>query len=283
MSSCNLEKPGSRAASLIASARDLIPVIDRAGERIERERRLPEEVLDGLYDARLFRLTIPRSCDGEEVEPATLFQVVEALAQGDGSVAWCVGQANGVATASAYLSPLVRDAIFADRKAVVASGPNNVKAQAVICDGGCRVTGHWRFASGSAHATWLGGHCTICERDGTPRVDQTGKLLDQLTVMFPKASAEMTDVWNVMGLKGTASNDYAVSELFVAADHTYTRESDTIGARKARSTGFPFSTCSGFLFRVSRSASLGACWTTSSPWPRRRSPTQQQLPCATTG
>lgn len=216
-----------RASQLIASARDLIPAIDRASARIERERRLPPEILEALYDARLFRMTIPRSCNGEEVEPATLFQVVEALAQGDASVAWCVGQANGVATASAYLAAPVRDAIFGGRTAVVAAGPNNRKALAVTCDGGYRVTGNWRFASGSNHAAWLGGHCTVCERDGTPMADNGGKPLDQITVMFPKSSAVITDVWNVMGLKGTASNDYAVSDLFVPADHAYTRESDT--------------------------------------------------------
>lgn len=215
-----------RAGELVASARDLIPMIDRAGAEIERTRKLPEGILEALYDARLFRMTIPRSCEGEEVEPATLFQVVEALAQGDASVAWCVGQANGVGTASAYLAPPVRDAIFRDRKAVVASGPNNRKASAVACDGGYRVTGHWRFASGSTHATWLGAHCTVCERDGTPKVDKDGKLLEQITVMFPKSSAVITDVWNVMGLKGTGSNDYTLNGLFVPADHAYTRESD---------------------------------------------------------
>jgi alkylation response protein AidB-like acyl-CoA dehydrogenase len=215
-----------RASELIGSARDLVPVIDRAGARIERERRLPADILEQLYDARLFRLTIPRSGDGEEVEPTTLFQVVEALAQGDASVAWCVGQANGVGTASAYLAPHVRDAIFGPRNAVVASGPNNRKATAVACDGGYRVTGNFRFASGSPHATWLGAHCTVCERDGTPRVDRDGKLVDQITVLLPKSSAVITDVWNVMGLKGTGSNDYALNDLFVPADHTYTRESD---------------------------------------------------------
>ena len=215
-----------RAAELIGRARELIPMLDSAGEQIERERKLPQHILEALYEARLFRMTIPRSCDGEEVEPVTLFRVVEALAQGDASTAWCVGQANGVATASAYLAAPVRDAIFADRKAVAASGPNNRKATAVICEGGYRVTGSWRFASGSSHATWLGGHCTLCERDGTPRTDGSGRLVEQITVMFPKASAAFTDVWNVMGLKGTGSNDYAVHDLFVPADHAFTRESD---------------------------------------------------------
>jgi indole-3-acetate monooxygenase len=111
-------------------------------------------VLDALHDARLFRLLIPRSYDGEEVEPATLFQVVETLAQGDASVAWCIGQGSGLSMSSAYVIPEVARTIIGDRRAVLASGPNNAKATMVVCDGGYRVTGEWGFASGSKHAAW---------------------------------------------------------------------------------------------------------------------------------
>jgi alkylation response protein AidB-like acyl-CoA dehydrogenase len=215
-----------RAAELIGRAHELRPMIERAGDRIERERRIPADVLDALHDARLFRLLIPRSLDGEEVEPATLFQVVEAIAQGDASVAWCVGQASGVSMASAYLKPEVARTVFGDRRTVVASGPNNPKATAVVCEGGYRVNGEWSFASGSKHSAWLCGHSTVCEPDGRPRVGPGGKPLDQLTVVFPKSSATMIDVWNVMGLKGTGSDNYSVTDLFVADDYTFTRESD---------------------------------------------------------
>jgi alkylation response protein AidB-like acyl-CoA dehydrogenase len=119
-----------RAAELIGRARELIPSIDRASDRIERERRIPADVLDALHEARLFRLLIPRSLDGEEVEPATLFQVIEAVAQGDASVGWCLGQGSGVSMSAAYLKPEVARKIFGDKRAVVACGPNNPKALA---------------------------------------------------------------------------------------------------------------------------------------------------------
>jgi indole-3-acetate monooxygenase len=215
-----------RAAELIGRARDLVPLIDRAGDRIERGRGLPDDVLDALYDARLFRMLIPRAYDGEEVEPATLFQVVETLAQGDGSVAWCVGQASGLSMSSAYVVPEVARAIVGDRRAVLASGPNNAKATMVECDGGYRVTGEWRFASGSKHAAWLCGHGTVCAPEGKPRLGPDGKPRDLLTVLFPKSSASMIDVWNVMGLKGTGSDSYSVKDLFVPKDYSFMRDTD---------------------------------------------------------
>ena len=215
-----------RAAELIGRARELVPLLDRAGDRIERDRCIPDDVLDALHDARLFRLLIPRSCDGEEVEPATLFQVTEAIAQGDASVAWCLGQASGVSLAAAYVKPEVARTVLGDKRAVMACGPNNPKPKAVVCEGGYRVTGEWGFASGSPHAAWLLGHSTVCEPDGTPRLGPDGKPLPLRSMIFPKSSASMRDDWNVMGLKGTGSVSYAVNDLFVPGDFSFTRESD---------------------------------------------------------
>jgi alkylation response protein AidB-like acyl-CoA dehydrogenase len=215
-----------RAAELIGRARELAPLIESASERIENEQRIPDDVLDALHDARLFRLLIPRSCDGEEVEPATLFQVIEAIAQADASVGWCIGQGSGVSMTSAYLMPEVARTVFGDKRAVVATGPNNPKALAVACDGGYRVTGRWGFASGSPHAAWLLGHCTVCEPDGSPRLSKDGKPLDLRTMIFPKSSATMDDDWHVMGLKGTGSVSYSVKDLFVPDDFTFTRDTD---------------------------------------------------------
>jgi alkylation response protein AidB-like acyl-CoA dehydrogenase len=215
-----------RAGELIGRARELVPSIERAADRIERERRIPDDVLDALHDARLFRLLLPRSCDGEEVEPATLFQVVEAIAQGDASVGWCIGQASGGSMGAAYLKPEVARTVFGDKRAVVATGPNNAIARATVCDGGYRVTGEWSFASGCKHSAWLYGHSTICEPDGTPRLGPDGKPLELRTMVFPKSSATMIDVWNVMGLNGTGSDSYSLKDLFVPADFSFTREAD---------------------------------------------------------
>jgi alkylation response protein AidB-like acyl-CoA dehydrogenase len=215
-----------RAAELIGRARELIPLIDRAGDRIERERHIPDDVLNALHEARLFRLLIPRSCDGEEVGPAILFEVIEAIAQGDASVGWCIGQGSGVSMTAAYVKPEIARAVFGDRRAVAACGPNNPKAKAIACDGGYRVTGQWGFASGSKHAAWLLGHATPCEADGTPRLSPDGKPLELRSLIFPKSSATMNDDWNVMGLKGTGSVSYSVKDLFVPDDFSFTRDAD---------------------------------------------------------
>jgi alkylation response protein AidB-like acyl-CoA dehydrogenase len=44
------------------------------------------------------------------------------------------------------------------------------------------------------------------------------------TMLFPKSSIKMVDIWHTLGLRGTASNEYVVKDLFVPEDHTMLRD-----------------------------------------------------------
>ena len=215
-----------RGAALVERARALVPTIKAGVERIERDREIPAEVLEAMHDARLFRMLVPRSIGGEEVEPAAFFHVMEAIAGADASVAWCLGQNSGVSMSAAYLDPKVAAELFGDPRATVATGAPSPNAKAIVAEGGYRVTGHWRFASGSRHSDWLGGHSTVCEPDGSPRLGPNGKPIEQRTMYFHKSKAKITDTWQVIGLRGTGSDDYEVKDLFVPDAYSFTRESD---------------------------------------------------------
>src|SRR5262245_9206210 len=209
------------APDWIGRARALRPMIEAAANRIEHEREIPEEVVAALHEAQLFRMMLPRACGGGEVEPAIYVQVIEEIAKADASTAWCLGQANGGTVAGAYLKPEAARVVFGDPRAAVASGPNFGTAAAV--EGGYRVTGTWPFTSGSKHAIWLAGHCLVQERDGSPRLYPDGKPFER-TMFFPKEKAAFKDIWHVMGLKGTGSDQYTVTDLFVPEDLSFTRE-----------------------------------------------------------
>jgi len=86
-----------------------------------------------------------------------------------------------------------------------------------------RLTGSWPFASGIHEATWIGAHAPIVGADGTPRRRSDGAP-EVRTLLFPIEAATLSDVWQVMGLRGTGSDTYAVSDLFVPRDHTAARD-----------------------------------------------------------
>jgi alkylation response protein AidB-like acyl-CoA dehydrogenase len=65
----------------------------------------------------------------------------------------------------------------------------------------------------------------ILTEDGTARLRPDGGPVVR-TLLFPKASAEFTDIWHVIGLKGTGSDSYTVTDLFVPEKYTVLREAE---------------------------------------------------------
>jgi indole-3-acetate monooxygenase len=217
---------------VIARAHAVQAAVAAASDEIEHDRRLPPALLDRLHEAELFRLLLPRSSNGIETDPVTFFHVMETIAKADASTAWCLSQAGGCAMSAAYLDLPVAQAIFGnDPRAVLAWGPGP-RVKAIECEGGYRVTGVWAFASGGRHATWLGAHCPIFKDDGVPRLDETG-VQQERTMLVRSEDVEWTDIWNTVGLRGTGSDQFALTDVFVRTDHSITREFD----RECRESG----------------------------------------------
>jgi alkylation response protein AidB-like acyl-CoA dehydrogenase len=208
-------------ADFLERARALAPRIVAFADQIDGERRLPDPLVAALHEAGLFRMLLPASLGGAELDPATFVQVIEEVARNDASTAWCLCQTSGCSMVAAYLRPEVARSIFGDG-GVLAWGPGP-EARAVAEDNGYRVTGTWSFASGGRHATWLGGYCPIYEADGTARRRPDGAH-EGRTMLFPASQAAMADVWHVIGLRGTASDAFTVTDLFVPHEHSVARD-----------------------------------------------------------
>lgn len=213
------------------------PLIDANRDAIERDRRLPKSLLDGLHGAGLFRLLLPKPYGGEETPPAQFFAAIEAAARHDASVAWCLCQANGCAMTAAYLAPEVAKEIWGqDPRAVLAWGPG--KAEAVVSDDGYRVSGRLMFASGGRHATWLGAHTPVKSTDGAPVLGPDGE--PEIRTFLVRASEiEMQDIWDVIGLRGTASDAYLLDDAFVPPSHTTLRDDASVRVYEAPIYQYP--------------------------------------------
>ena len=88
---------GSDALRLIQAAHDLGPTIVGMRDEIERQRRLPDPLVDRLRDLGFFSLWLAHVYGGPELSLSAFIRVVEALAQSDASVAWCVTNAGAYA------------------------------------------------------------------------------------------------------------------------------------------------------------------------------------------
>jgi alkylation response protein AidB-like acyl-CoA dehydrogenase len=154
----------------------------------------------------------PKSIGGMELKPSDFARVTEAISAADGSTAWVVCQGNGCSMSAAYLDPNVAKQMFGSIDGILAWGPPGAPFEAEPVEGGYCISGTWRFASGSQNATWLGAHMKVKGRK------------EVRTMLFPKSSVTMVDIWHTLGLRGTASNEYVAKDLFVPSDHTMLRD-----------------------------------------------------------
>jgi indole-3-acetate monooxygenase len=205
-------------------ARDFGPELAAAAPEIERQRELPESIVAAMVERGFFRMLLPRSLGGAELLPAPYVRVVEEIAKADGSAAWSLNQGAGCSMTAAYLDPAAAREIFGGPRGILAWGPGPGKARKV--KGGYRVTATWSFASGSHNATWLGAHVPVYDESGTQLFHPDGSPVIR-TVLFPKSKAEMTDIWHVIGLRGTGSDKYSVTDLFVPDVHVAARDDDS--------------------------------------------------------
>jgi alkylation response protein AidB-like acyl-CoA dehydrogenase len=211
-------------ADYLKRAREFAPELAAAAPGIERGRELPEPIAAALIERGFFRMLLPCSLGGAELLPAPYVRVIEEIAKADASTAWCLNQAAGCSMTAAYLEPDAAEEIFGGPRGILAWGPGPGKARRV--KGGYRVTASWSFASGSHNATWLGCHVPIYDESGEQLLLPDGTPVIR-TALFPKSKTEMTDIWHVIGLRGTGSDKYSVTDLFVPEKHVVARDDDS--------------------------------------------------------
>jgi len=199
---------------LIEAAQRIVPLVRACRDEGERERRLPAQVLAAMHEARLFRVYIPKALDGLEIDPITSMIVVEEIARTDAATAWNLMLGATYGLWAAFLPAHAAREIYGAPDAIVA-GALRPSGRARLVDGGFVVDGRWSFASGIRHSAWWNAGCLVV-RDGSSDPDVTRPSAPEpWLVFFPAADGELIDNWDVSGLRGTGSHDYAVSGLFV--------------------------------------------------------------------
>ena len=188
---------------------------------------LPQDTVDALDDSGLMSYKVPEALGGAEADPLVQLDVVEAVTRIDPAVGWClmIGAAS-IANMGAFLPDEAIDEIFLDGRIPRTAGVAAPSGRAKPVEGGYLVTGRWAFGSGVGHSDWISAGAWV--------VDGQEQRTRQIRVVFPTSDAYIHDNWQVMGLKGTGSCDYSVSELFVPQRFTWD------GAESGPRRGGPF-------------------------------------------
>ena len=82
-------------------------------------------------------------------------------------------------------------------------------------DGGYRVSGRAPFVSNCLDADWIASTAVV-DLDSDSEGEQ-----ETVMVYFPRECCEIIDTWDVMGMRGTGSNDVSVNDVHVPSSRTF--------------------------------------------------------------
>ena len=195
------------STEVVEAVTALLPTLSKRADDAEAQRRVSAETMAELRDAGVFRMLQPRRHGGLESDPNDFYRVVRTISAACGSTGWVASVVGCHPWQVALFPREAQDEVWGeDPDALIASSYAPVGRLTPEGDG-FRLTGRWSFASGCDHAAWLTLGALVVGADGRP--------VDFLTVLVPRADAQVLDVWNAVGLTGTGSNDVTVDGAFV--------------------------------------------------------------------
>lgn len=196
---------------LVKRANELIPALRERAEETEELGRMPDATIEDLKREGIVKVFQPQVYNGYQQNMRTFIEVVTEIARGCGSTAWFVSLTNIRGYMASYaFGKKALDEIFQKEDAILAGNFKPIKIEMEKVDGGYFIKeAQWPFVSGSLHADWL--------YFGVPVKDENDEE-EMAIIIVPQEEATVLDDWNVMGLKGSASNSVRLENVFVP-DH----------------------------------------------------------------
>ncbi len=197
---------------VLDKVRELAPVLRERAAAAEEARRLPDESVKELKDTGIVRLLQPKRFGGYEADPRLFYESLFAVAAACGSTGWVSGVVGVHPWQIALFPDQVQHEVWDDDPDTWVSSSYMPGGRMTPAEGGYVLNGRWSFSSGCDHCQWaiLG---VMLDRG-------EGSAPEMWNVLIPRTDYRIEDVWNVMGLCGTGSNDIIVEDLFVPAYRT---------------------------------------------------------------
>ncbi len=207
---------------IFAEISKLAPDITSRAAEIETARRIPLDLVETLRSIGIFRLFVPRSHGGLELDLPTGLEVIRALSRIDGSVGWTAMIGGGNGLVPALLPRDIYEEIYRNGPDIIIAGSAQPGGTAEVEADGWRVNGRWGFSSGCQHADWIFGLCVML-KDVEPIPGSTDEVGPPMIrgCFRPAYDWQIEDTWHVGGLKGTGSHHFSLSDTVVPSAYFF--------------------------------------------------------------
>ncbi|MCS7077626.1 MAG: hypothetical protein NZ455_13000 [Bacteroidia bacterium] len=185
---------------------------------IPEETRLSPSVIERIFQNEWTRIWIPKEYHGLEVSLTEGLQMIEQLAQEDGSLGWVVTLTSGANYFSRNIKPEVAKRIFTNPR-VCFAGSGMISGTAQKIGDKYILNGKWLWGTAAPYATHFSFNAQIVE-NGVPQVNSDGTPVFR-SFFLDKNQVQSYDTWNAFGLIATATNQFEVRNIEVTDDNLF--------------------------------------------------------------
>lgn len=197
------------AEDVLAQVNTLVDTLLSRAAETEQLRRMHPDNLRDLTEAGVFRLAMPADVGGYQADEKLISEVLAQISRGCPSTGWMCTIMVLSNVIPAFLPTEAADEIYAtpDFKMSASLIPT---AEAVVVDGGYRLTGQWVWNTAGIHSNWFAAGVLVTTETGD----------ELLVALLPAAEVEHQNSWHAAGMAGTATNIATAKDIFVPASRT---------------------------------------------------------------
>lgn len=194
---------------------DWVKIIRARSFEAESMAKLHPDQLAIIYDQGWFKILVPALYAGREMSLPELVRLEESISWADGSVGWVVTLCCGAGWFGGFLEQAKAKTVFSNPQVCLA-GSGAATGTASITENGYLINGTWKYASGAHHATHFTANCIIKKGEETVMNEDGSPLI--LPFIFDSKDAEVFPAWKYVGMMGTGSDAFRVTNLTVSPD-----------------------------------------------------------------
>ena len=169
---------------------------------------VPKELLDKIYEERLFRLFLPEELDGMGLSTSEGFKLIREISFYNASLGWMVQIGNGGNYFISCFDTQISKKWLGTRNDVIA-GSGHPSGTAESIEGGFLISGIWPHCSGADHTNWF----TITFVD-----PETGQ---KKAALIPRCDVEIIPDWKAIGLRNSSTHSIRLYECVVKDEQVF--------------------------------------------------------------
>ena len=196
-------------AEILGRIDALLPLVAEHAAEAERAGELSPQVIQAFADADIFGTLAPRAYGGHQLGFNVYSQMVQRISAVSPSAGWALSFLMGASWRLLLFNRQGQEEMFAGKNHILGAGAAAPIFGVEQVEGGYRLTGRTAWNSGSSAAEWFQVNGVLMKEGAPPEL---------MMFAVPRADVTILDTWHIMGMKGTASRDLTVENVFVP-DH----------------------------------------------------------------